>query len=507
MKRKLILTSVFTALTVSAYAGGYFTNTNQSVSFLRQPAQTAVIGVNGAYFNPAGVGFLDNGFHLSFDIQTVTQRRYNTTTYAPLAYGVDNNGSQSKKYTGKTFAPVLPHFDLAYNHDNWFASFHFGVVTGGGKAKYYDGLSSFETPIAMLVPMINTLGKGLGFTSDIVSAYDVDTELVGEQYNFSGQLNLGYRINEHWSVSAGVRLNYIYNNYDGSLSNVQLMYGDNMLPAATVLGNIISAASGGSVDAATGAAMAGSLVGDKEIKAHQKDIAFTPILSVDYRVGDFNFAAKYEFNTKVRLKNDTEVNTTGISTYDDGAVRASDIPAILSLGGLYNIRRNLRVSLGWNYYFDKQSRQYNSATGLNDKQDLLKRNTYEILGGVEWDINDMFTVSCGAHNTSFGFGKDKEYVSDMSFSTNSVSVGLGGRINVSRKVAFDLAFYKTFYSHMTKTQADYNGIGNTYFTALSQYTAKIPALGSLSKEALQVSGSDEFYRKSFVVGLGIVVDF
>ena len=234
----IVLAAAICAAAFTAKAGGYVTNTNQNVAFLRNPAQNAVIGVQGAYFNPAGIGFMDNGWHLAFDVQTALQRRYTTSTYEPLKYGVDNEGRGYRKYTGKSFVPALPHLSLAFKHDNLFASFHFGVVSGGGKAKYDQGLGSFEAPVAMMPALINNLAG-----SQMVTGYDVDVNLTGEQYNFAGQLNIGYKINPQWSVSAGVRLNYISNYYLGSLRNIQLQFGGQMLPAANVLGAAVSAIS------------------------------------------------------------------------------------------------------------------------------------------------------------------------------------------------------------------------------------------------------------------------
>ena len=280
MKRMIVLAAAICAAAFTAKAGGYVTNTNQNVAFLRNPAQNAVIGVQGAYFNPAGIGFMDNGWHLAFDVQTALQRRYTTSTYEPLKYGVDNEGRGYKKYTGKSFVPALPHLSLAFKHDNLFASFHFGVVSGGGKAKYDQGLGSFEAPVAMIPALINNLAG-----SQMVTGYDVDVNLTGEQYNFAGQLNIGYKINPQWSVSAGVRLNYISNYYLGSLRNIQLQFGGQMLPAANVLGAAVSAISGGLIPTETAVGMVGGLVSDKELDAHQKDIAWTPVLSVDYKTG------------------------------------------------------------------------------------------------------------------------------------------------------------------------------------------------------------------------------
>ena len=174
-------------------------------------------------------------------------------------------------------------------HNNWFGSFHFGVVSGGGKAKYDQGLGSFEAPVAMIPALINNL-----VGTNMITGYDADINLTGEQYNFAGQLNLGYKISKNWSVSAGVRLNYISNYYVGSLKDIQLRYGGQILPAANVLGAAISQLSGGMISADQATAMAGGLVSDKNLDAHQKDIAYTPIISVDYKTGKFNFSARHE---------------------------------------------------------------------------------------------------------------------------------------------------------------------------------------------------------------------
>ena len=503
MNKKIILFVAIVAAGVPAFAGGYFTNTNQNVAFLRQPAHNAVIGVEGAYFNPAGIGFMNNGWHFGLDLQNITQRRYIETTYAPLAYGIDNGKSQTKKYVGKTEVPVLPHFDLAYVHDRWYGSFHFGVISGGGKAAFDDGIGSFEAPIAMLPALINNMAG-----SQMVTAYDADISMVGEQYNFTGQLNLGYRVLDNLSFSAGLRMNYIDNRYVGHIRNVQLQYAGTMVPAATVLGGIISTLSGGAVTAEAGAAMAAGLVGDKELDCSQYDLAYTPILSVHYQAGKLDLSARYEFNTRVRLTNDTKSNSTGISQFDDEKVVAADIPAIAALGAQYELLPKLRVGIGGNYYFEKQAKEYNSATDKNDKQDYIKGNPWEFLAGAEYDINDRITVSTGVNTTTFGFGDDKKYVSDMSFTTNSVSVGIGGRYHFNKKLSVDVAAFNTFYSKMTKEMSDYGNVGASYYAKLAPMAASIPALAQkISLENLQIPGKDVYSRKSLVFGIGFNYDF
>lgn len=499
MKKQAITLAALFAASASAFAGGILTNTNQSISFLRQPAQNAVISVNGAYYNPAGVGFLPDGWQFSLGVQNIHQTRHINSTFAPYALDIDNGGKGSKLYKGMTNVPVLPAFDLSYVHDKFFASMHFGVIGGGGSCDFDNGLGSFEGNIAMVPAVINTLvgSNALG--------YDVDCNLTGTQFFVGGQFNAGYRLNEHLAVSAGVRAYYIYSHNEGGLRNIRLSYGGTTGPAADVLGSLLSGM-GMSVDPS----MLGSLFADKELDGNQTGWAFAPILGIDYKVGPLNLAAKYEFNTSIRLKNDTKVNTTGLPQYEDGKDGiGNDMPAILSLGAQYEFTDALRVNLGYNHFFDKSAKIYNPATGANDKTDLIKKNSCEVLAGIEYDINDKFTVSAGGHATRYSWGAGKEFISDSAFYVPSWSTGAGFRYNLNSRLSFDLAAYSTWYSHMTKSMADYNNVGSTLYAQLSQVPQIKALLDSkgITAESLKTPGSDRYFRQSLVLGIGVNYKF
>ena len=80
--RKFILTSALVLASAgSAVAGGYLTNTNQSVSFLRNPARLATFSLDGAYSNPAGLAWIGEGWHISFTGQNAAQDRDILSTY------------------------------------------------------------------------------------------------------------------------------------------------------------------------------------------------------------------------------------------------------------------------------------------------------------------------------------------------------------------------------------------------------------------------------------------
>ena len=120
------------------WAGGILTNTNQNVAFNRTMARDGAIGIDGVYSNPAGVAFLDNGWHLSFNWQVAFQTRTILTTNPDFAMGMRNDGATTKKFKGEAFAPVIPSIQAAYNWGKWSLQGNFGVTGGGGKCEFDD---------------------------------------------------------------------------------------------------------------------------------------------------------------------------------------------------------------------------------------------------------------------------------------------------------------------------------------------------------------------------------
>ena len=157
MKKILSSVIVFTMASMSAWAGGIITNTNQSVLFLKNPARDAAIGLDGVYSNPAGVAFMPEGFHVAFNWQYAHQTRTITSTNPAFALGKKNNGKSTKEFEGVADAPIIPSLQGAYNKGNWSLQFNLSVPGGGGACEFADGLGSFESVVgniaAMLQPM------------------------------------------------------------------------------------------------------------------------------------------------------------------------------------------------------------------------------------------------------------------------------------------------------------------------------------------------------------------
>ena len=115
MRKNLLIGAVLLIVSIPTFAGGYLTNTNQNILFLRMLARDASTRIDAVYSNPAGLAFIESGdgLHLSLNIQSAYQTRQITSTFAPFAYGVQNNGSATKLFKGEASAPVIPSIQAA----------------------------------------------------------------------------------------------------------------------------------------------------------------------------------------------------------------------------------------------------------------------------------------------------------------------------------------------------------------------------------------------------------
>lgn len=499
MRKFLLALTALAAVSNSTNAGGYLTNTNQSVAFLRNPARDAAIAIDGAYSNPAGIGFMNNGWHFEFNIQSAYQTRTATSTFGtaikPFALGIGNDPSGVKEFKGKAQAPVIPSFDLALVRDKWFFSIACGITGGGGKCTFDEGLGSFESQVSMIPVMINALSPGA------VTGYTADSYMRGRQYYFGGQFGVGYKLVPNLALSVGGRVVYADCNYYGYVRNIsvnaQTPAGTQLMPA-------------GQFFTAAGMPSFANLAANRELNCDQTGWGFTPIVSLDYKLGRLNLAAKYEFKTRLRLKNRSGVNTSGLAEYDDGKKLAADIPAILTMGAQYEFLPQLRGSVGFHYYFDKQATQHGG------REEHLKGGGWEVLAGVEYDINKHVTVSAGGQSTNYGLGEDSRFISDMSFVTDSYSFGLGAKIRLKDNIHLNVAYFKTIYKHYNKNMADYDDLKSTMtgmMTGLVQSgqlnAQEMAAVQQISSAVGQFStaGSDNFHRTNDVFGIGVDIDF
>lgn len=533
-KFKTVCLTAAIASSSATFAGGLLTNTNQHVAFNRMMSREASIGIDGVYYNPAGVVFMGEGNHLAINWQLAYQTRTIKNDYKLFTNNV-NNPTTPRDFKGKAFAPVIPSFQYAYNKGRWSLQGNFALTGGGGKCTFDNGLGSFEKIVGetamgaiglagaidyaankILIPgsikpngTINEDKFKPMFTSDKAfgkkGSYSFDSYMHGRQYYFGLSAGAAYKVSDNFSVYAGLRGIYATCNYYGYVENIKV---GNM-----PLYQVLDPSKENSANI--------------ELSCDQSGIGFTPMLAVDYKTGRWNFSAKYEFKTRMRLKNKSVNKLPSIGNLDDnlknqmnklftGTFKAagmspeqamikaeqasqavlSDQNVVATTAGLKqqfdskinealgeyadgkkiagDIPSLLTVGVGYSpidelhinvgfHWFD----DYN-ATSYNNRNKLLKkRGTLEFNAGVEYDVTKKITVSTGWQNTNYGL-TDK-YMDDKSFVVGSNSVGLGGVYHITKKLDFTVAYFHTFYNHVKTSETVTLAPGKSY-TYNSDYT-------------------------------------
>ncbi len=479
-KVKLVSLAIAMACAAPSFAGGLLTNTNQHVAFNRMMSREASIGIDGVYYNPAGVVFMGEGKHLAINWQLAYQTRSIENDY-PLFTNNVNNPTTPREFKGKAFAPVIPSFQYAYNKGRWSLQAGFALTGGGGKCTFDDGLGSFEKIVAetalaacQLAGAVDQVASHYGvpavFTGENAfgtkGQYSYNSYMHGRQYYYGLSLGAAYKFSDNFSAFAGVRGIYASTNYYGYVEDIKV----GNMPLYKVLDPTKETAA------------------NIELSCDQSGVGFTPIIGVDFKTGKWNFAAKYEFKTRIRLKNksvnqvpsignlpdnlrnayiaggvpeqaadailnnatiqgamgqlktqfDTKLDKA-IGEYADGKKIAGDIPAYLALGVGYSPVNAVRVNVGFHWFDDK------NATSYNNRNKELKRGTLEYNAGVEVDVNKKITLSTGWQNTNYGLSD--EYMDDKSFVVGSNSAAIGGVYHINKKMDLNVAYFHTFYQH------------------------------------------------------------
>ena len=412
--KRIFSTIVFASLALSTFAGGLLTNTNQHAAFVRNPMRYASLETDAIYFNPAGTAFFKEGWALSANWQMIWQDRDVTSALT------------NKSYKGEVYVPCMPTILASYKTGDWAFSGFFGIPGGGGNAQFNDGLPAFDAMGAGLVA-----ANGLSAKSAFEST----------QYVFSLQLGAAYKVSDNWSVYAGIRGNYTSANYAGAITAVHPLAGD----YAKIL----------------------------ELDLTQTGFAFAPVIGVDYKVGDFNFAAKYEFRAVTNVENKTDKFTSellgaqlgdpnldgkigmlsqampalaSLATLQDGQTLRSDAPALLSLAGSWQATSCFKAMIGATYYFDKDAK-VESLLGGADNNINLDRNTYELLAGIEYNVTKNLLLSAGIQFSDFGI--TDTYTSDLGFVNDSFMTGLGAKYSINENLDLNIGYCYANYAHDT----------------------------------------------------------
>lgn len=425
--KKILISALVLFISISSFAGDYLTNTNQSVKFLRNPARQAAIGIDGVYYNPAGVSFLKDGFHVQFNWQVPFQTRNSKSSYGQL-FGAnylnpgtkEADGSFSRLFKGKANVPIQPSLYMAYNVQGWSFQLGFNVVGGGGKCKFKSGIGVLEALVGQ--NGITTLGANFG-------GYSLTNYVEGKSLYYGLTLTAAKAVTDELSVSVGLRAIFGSNKYTGTIKDITYR---------TTAGTIID------------------VPNDIVLDCKQTGTSLAPIVGIDWRPSKYvNFSARYEFLSHLTLKsksNNSETfnNLAGsgnpqfapFKQFLDGAKHKADMPGMLALGTEIQPIAGLRFDFGYNHYFDRATRQWGKS---------LLQDTNEMVFGAEYDVTDKLTLSAGFQKTFYR--QEKENFSDLSFIMSAWSSAVGLEYSVTSNLKLNAGYFHTFYRNHTNTTA------------------------------------------------------
>ena len=324
-------------------------------------------------------------------------------------------------------------------------------------------------------------GHGMG------SSYGYDSYMRGRQYYYGFTLGAAYKVTDRLSVYGGLRMLYGTSNYYGYVRNIQVEHtynGSSEMVGASrhfasesamlnqhvgrleamaqgddpTLAAIAEQALPGVRQAAATTALLSAATQDIELNCDQTGWGVAPIIGVDYKWGKVNLAAKYEFKTRMRLKNKSanSLSAEGIAMLDkfaDGRRVPEDSPALLAVGAQWEIIPQLRVMAGWHHYFDVDTEQYTKE---------MLGDTNEYLFGAEYDITDRIQVSAGGQRTKYGF--NDAGMNDISYNVDSYSFGLGVGVTVAKNVKVNAAYFQTLYDDYDMTSGTAPAVTTNSFT-------------------------------------------
>ena len=409
MKFKQKLMILGTILSATSFAGSIDYLSQQDAEYLAHPAMVGKIGVSGAYYNPAGLVWLEDGTYIQVNNQTHLKD-----------YSMEYNG---EKFKSDKASPAVPSVQIVKKTGDTAYFFHAGAIAGGGSVAYGGGIATFPEIVGSN-PLFGLIG----------AEYVGGSTIHGQSYYVAFQGGIARKFNEAWSGAVGLRLvdaerkfkgegNFEYNNLGGGLGSGKAKF---------------------------------------DIDSERTAFGASGIFGLNYHPNNkFNLAMRYETETKLDFDNKESklrkgfIESTGSSVLGDkfydvvlgnpaikqwmseGSGRRN-LPAVAALGASYKVAEKTTLLASGNYYFIKEA---GDDLGNFDHYD----NGYEVAVGVDYELNEKWTLMTGYQYTNTGANEKTYTDTDYVLDADMYSMGAKYKYNSQLDIMGTYSFvqYKT----------------------------------------------------------------
>ena len=420
MKKTLMLMALVAS--VNAYGGSIDYLAQQDAEYFAHPSMIGKIGTSGAFYNPAGTVFMEDGTYFKVNAQTIFKDYTMNTHKGILSDG--QNGVHNSDFA----SPMVPSFQFVKKDGDRSYFAHAGIAAGGGTVKYDNGISAFEV-----------IGKGIESTfqggikdkkGDFILPPDKNaqvnylggTTIEGSSFYYNINFGMAQKLNEKFSVAGGIRLIYATRALEGT-GNFDL--------SSTYFGkNKVSV----TLDAEREAYGVGGVIGFNYKPTDKLNIGFKYETEVE-----LDFEAK---NGKNGLK--TTATNPLVEGMIDGALRKElvirewledgnrNLPAMMALGISYDMTDKLTLLASGNYYFIEQANEDHAYDNYT--------NGYEASIGFDYKLNEKYTLMAGYQYTNTGANEGTYKDTDYALDAHMYCVGMSYSPNETRKYTLSYGF-------------------------------------------------------------------
>ncbi|OPL17760.1 MAG: hypothetical protein AVO35_08855 [Candidatus Aegiribacteria sp. MLS_C] len=399
----VLLLAGFAAGTVLASNIDYLTN--RSVSYFRNFARNpATDGADLVTYNPAGLVFLEEGFHVSFGNQFLLKDY--TIEAVPFW---DTTTTETYESTEPTL--FLPDLYTVYRTADLAVFGSFTAPAGGGSLDYKEGVYAMS--------LIETgLQQALNMNPYYFAVMDGGNLKASSQY-LAGTLGGSYAFSDIFSMGLAGRYVAGKRTYEGQADfNI---FG----PDST--GQIIPVGTS-------------SRILDVEKSAS----GFGGVLSLDVMpTPDLNVALRYETATSLEWETTVKENSWAPywlpdSSFTDGYQQRRDLPAIVAGGVSYRFSPAFKLSTTFNYYLVEDADQ-----GDDDGLDDAYGNGLDIGLGMDYQVSPRILLGLGYLHSDLG-GSDSTYT-DFEYNLSYDAIGTGLRYAVNDRFALNFGAGHNIY--------------------------------------------------------------
>ena len=380
--------------------------TNRSVNYFRNFARNpATDGADLVSYNPAGLVFLEEGFHISFGNQFLLKDY--TIDAVPFW---DTTSVETYQSTEPTL--FLPDLYVVYRTGDWALFGAFTVPAGGGSLDYKDGV--------YVMPLLETGYQQAIHMSPYYFALMNEGSIMPSSEYLAGTVGASFAASDMFSFALAGRYTSAKKAYDGQ-ADFTIFFPDST-----------------GVPAPVGTS-------SRVLNVEKTATGFNAIISVDVvPVENLNIALRYETSTALDFETSVIENGWGAAFLPDssfaveGFKQRRDLPAILAGGVSYQFSPAFKLSTTFNYYFLEDAAE-DSLNGI----DVDYENGLDIGIGIDYQISPRILAGIAFLRSDLG-GSDSTYT-DFEYNLNYSAIGGGIRYSVTDNFALTLAGGHNFY--------------------------------------------------------------